>query len=228
LSKNIIKVLIVEDDPMVAEFNRSFVEQIGHPFKVIGVSSTEAQALEVIKTNTPHLLLLDIFLPNGNGMTLLKTLRKSNILLDIIIITASKDTTTVQEALRFGVVDYLIKPFSFKRFKQSLLNYARIKKIIDSGEDISQADFDSRYSYSQINTDNTSLPKGVHLLTLKQLVDYLYESNKPQSCQEISANISMSRVTTWKYLEYLVKQGQVVVSLEYGVGRPTKLYQLKQ
>lgn len=226
MSKRKVKVLIVEDDPMVAEFNKNYVEQIGHPFKVIGICFTEAQALEIIKTNMPDLILLDVFLPNGNGISLLKTIRKNNFLLDVIVITAAKDSTTVQEALRYGVVDFLIKPFGFKRFKQALLNYDHLKRLIESEESITQSNFDSLYNFSQLDSNTSSLPKGVHLLTLKQITDYLYERNIPQSCQDVSENLSMSRITTWKYLEYLVSQKQVSVTLEYGIGRPTKLYKL--
>lgn len=224
---NKIHVLIVEDDPMVAEFNKSYVEQIGHPFKVSGLCFTEAQALEAIKTNMPDLVLLDIYLPNGSGMSLLKTIRKSNLLVDVILITAAKDSTTVQEALRYGAVDFLIKPFGFKRFKRALLNYVNLKKIIDTEEEVKQTDIDSRFDFSEIDYTASSLPKGVHLLTLKVITDYLYDNPTPKSCQEISDHLSMSRVTTWRYLEYLSNQGQVSVSLEYRVGRPTKLYRLK-
>ncbi|HHV65956.1 MAG TPA: response regulator [Peptococcaceae bacterium] len=223
---NKIKVLIIEDDPMVAEFNKSYVKQIGHPFTVIGSCFTEEQALEIVKTNTPDLILLDIYLPNGNEINLLKTIRKHNFLLDVIIITAAKDSATVQEALRYGAVDFLIKPFGFKRFKQSLLNYSRLKKIIDSEEQIKQIDLDSRFELLEIN-NNSFLPKGVHLPTLKLINDYLYEQTSPKSCKEISEELSMSRITTWRYLEYLVKEGMVSVSLEYGIGRPTKMYKLK-
>ncbi len=222
-----IKVLIIEDDPMVAEFNKSYVEQIGHPFRVIGTCFTEAQALEIIKTNMPDLILLDIFLPNGNGMRLLKTIRDNNFLLDVILITAAKDSATVQEAFRYGAVDFLIKPFGFKRFKQALLNYVHLKKVIDTEQEIKQADLDSRFDFLEIDYTTSSLPKGVHLLTLKLITDYLYDHPSPKSCHEIAADLSMSRITTWKYLEHLVKQGQVSVSLEYKVGRPTKLYKLK-
>lgn len=224
---NIINVLIVEDDPMVAEFNKSYVEQIGHPFKMSDICSTEAQALEAIKINMPDLILLDIYLPNGSGMSLLKTIRKSNLMADVILITAANDSATVQEALRYGAVDFLIKPFGFKRFKRSLLNYAHLKEMIDTEEEVKQTDIDARFNFSEIDYTASSLPKGVHLLTLKVIVDYLYDNPTPKSCQEISDHLSMSRITTWRYLEYLSKQGQVSVSLEYRIGRPTKLYRLK-
>lgn len=222
-----IQVLIVEDDPMVAELNKSYVEQIGNPFKVTGLCFTESQALEFIESNTPDLVLLDIFLPNGSGMFLLKTIRQKNLMIDVILITAAKDSNTVQEALRYGAIDFLIKPFGFKRFKQALLNYVHLKKIIESEEEIKQTDIDSRFDFLEIDYSSFSLPKGVHLLTLRVINDYLYENPTPKSCQEISDNLSMSRITTWRYLEYLVKQGQVSVSLDYQIGRPTKLYRLK-
>ncbi|MGE4272704.1 MAG: response regulator [Desulfitobacterium sp.] len=222
-----IKVLIVEDDPMVAEFNKSYIEQIGYPFTVSGLCYTEPQALEAIKKSIPDLILLDIFLQNGSGLSLLKNIRQKNLHVDVILITASKDSATVQEALRYGAVDFLIKPFGFKRYKQALLNYVHLKRIIDTEDEIKQEDLDSRFDFSQIDCTTSALPKGVHLLTLKVITEHLYDNPTPKSCQEISEHLSMSRITTWRYLEYLLKQGQVSVSLEYRVGRPTKLYKLK-
>ncbi len=224
----LIRVFIVEDDPMVACINKQFTEKVA-PFKVIGTSTSEGDALTKIKELQPDLILLDIFLPNGSGLNLLKQIRHDNIPTDIILVTAAKDTATIQETLRYGAVDYLIKPFDFERLQQALLNYLNLRQLIVEHADVSQDELD-QYNYSvDIGGLNTlsSLPKGVHFLTLKQLLNYMDSQNTSLSCQQIADALSLSKITAWRYLEYLVEKGKVEVALEYGaIGRPTKHYRI--
>jgi two-component system response regulator DctR len=224
----VIRVFIVEDDPMVASINKQFTEKVV-PFKVVGTSTSESDALEKIKELQPDLVLLDIFLPSGNGLSLLKQIRQENISTDIILVTAAKDTATIQETLRYGAVDYLIKPFDFERLQQALLNYLNLRQLIIEHDDVSQDELD-QYNYSvDVGGLNTlsSLPKGVHFLTLKQLLNYLDSQKTSLSCQQIADALTLSKITAWRYLEYLVEKGKVEVALEYGaIGRPTKHYRI--
>jgi len=224
----LIRVFIVEDDPMVASINKQFTEKVV-PFKVIGTSTSESDAFAKIKELKPDLVLLDIFLPSGNGLNLLKQIRQENIPVDIILVTAAKDTATIQETLRYGAVDYLIKPFDFERLQQALLNYLNLRQLIVEHDDVSQDELD-QYNYSvDVGGLNTlsSLPKGVHFLTLKQLLNYMDSQNTALSCQQIADALTLSKITAWRYLEYLVEKGKVEVALEYGaIGRPTKHYRI--
>lgn len=224
----LIRVFIVEDDPMVASINKQFTEKVV-PFKVVGTSTAESDAFTKIKDLKPDLVLLDIFLPSGNGLNLLKQIRQENIPVDIILVTAAKDTATIQETLRYGAVDYLIKPFDFERLQQALLNYLNLRQLIIEHDDVSQDELD-QYNYSvDVGGLNTlsSLPKGVHFLTLKQLLNYMDSQNTALSCQQIADALTLSKITAWRYLEYLVEKGKVEVALEYGaIGRPTKHYRI--
>ncbi len=222
----IVKVYIVEDDPMVASINRQFTERVV-PFKVIGSSASETEALEKIREIKPDLVLLDIILFNGNGLNLLRQIRKENIPTDIIFVTAAKDPGTIREAFRYGAIDYIIKPFNFERLKQALLITLNLEKLFRERNEISQEELDEYPRFANLRGLNnlSSLPKGVHYLTLKQLLDYLDKQKDSLSCQQIASNLTLSKITTWRYLEYLVTKGKVKVTLEYGViGRPTKYY----
>ncbi len=90
--------------------------------------------LKIYSHEKPDLILLDVYLPKENGIDLLKWIRKQDIDIDIILITADKSIERIQEAFRGGVVDYLIKPFNFERFKESLIQfkgrYYEFKKIM--------------------------------------------------------------------------------------------------
>ncbi len=224
----LIKVFIVEDDPMVSSINKQFTEKVAG-FKVVGISTSETDALEKIKELKPDLILLDVYLPKGNGVHLLKQIRHENIPTDIILVTAAKDTQTIQETLRYGAVDYLIKPFDFDRLQQALLNYLTLRQLIDGHTNLSQDEFDHYNISSDTGNLNhlSSLPKGVHFLTLKQLLSYLDSQQEALSCQQIADALSLSKITAWRYLEYLVDKGKVQITLEYGsIGRPTKHYRI--
>lgn len=225
-----IRVFIVEDDPMVASINKRFTEKMVS-FKVVGVSNTENEALKQIEESKPDLILLDIFLTHGNGLNILKRIRQENIPTDIILVTAAKDSSTIHEALRYGAVDYLIKPFDMDRLQQALQNYLSLRHLMSKNLDLNQNDLDAlntRYDITregEASISNASLPKGVHRITLDQILNFLFKQENPLSCQLIASELAMSKITVWRYLEYLAEIGKVQVELEYGtIGRPTKLY----
>ncbi|MCL1791237.1 MAG: response regulator [Peptococcaceae bacterium] len=221
-----VQVFIVEDDPMVSTICKNYIEKV-NPYAVIGISGDESDALAKIRALKPQLVLLDLHLNKGNGMNLLKSMRKESHNVDVFLMTASKDSATVCEAFRYGAVDYLIKPFDFDRLRQGLRNYLKFVNLTVENKDIEQEEID-QYKYTTETTTSgslSSLPKGVHYMTLNQLNEYLEAQENALSCQQISQALSLSKITTWRYLEYLVERGKVEVSLEYGmIGRPTKLY----
>ncbi len=222
-------VLIVEDDPMVSDILRRVIERVSG-FRVAGISSTEVEALDSISRLAPDLILLDIYLPAGNGLNILKHVRQRELATDIILVTAAKDVQTVYATLRFGAIDYIIKPFDLDRLKAALKNYARMRKIFNKKEDIRQDDLDRLASKEDPDSvaeppGGEVLPKGVHQLTLEQLLTILLREKKPLTCQEAATVMAMSKITVWRYLEYLVETGKIKYSLIYGgTGRPSKAY----
>ena len=108
-----LTVFIVEDDPMVLEVNKEFLQKL-MGFELVGYCHNGTEALLKITELQPNLILLDMFLPDMTGMDLFLKLRSDRIPSDIIMITAARDAPTVQEAIRLGAVDYLIKPFRYQ------------------------------------------------------------------------------------------------------------------
>lgn len=224
-------VLIVEDDPMVSDILRRVIERTSG-FKVAGISASEGDALNSIARLSPDLILLDIYLPAGNGLNILKHVRHRELATDVILVTAAKDVQTISATLRFGAIDYIIKPFDLDRLKAALKNYARMRKVFHKKEEIRQDDLDriaSRTAPPGTEEEKEplpeDLPKGVHQLTLEQLLTILLREKKPMTCQEIAMVMAMSKITVWRYLEYLVETRKIKYSLLYGgTGRPSKLY----
>jgi len=108
-----ISVLIVEDDFRVAGLHREFVER-SNGFAVAGVSLTAEQALDMNRELVPDLILLDLYLPDRNGLDIVAALR-SDSGADVIVITAARDVPNIKAAMQHGALFYLVKPFSICR-----------------------------------------------------------------------------------------------------------------
>lgn len=111
-------VLIVDDDPMVAELNRLFISQVAD-FHCCGVAATIADANAMLSHLAPiDLLLLDVYMQQESGLDLLPALRADGRNIDVIMMTSAADALTVQTALRYGVVDYRLNRFSFRALRK--------------------------------------------------------------------------------------------------------------
>ncbi|WP_102346303.1 response regulator [Bacillus sp. Marseille-P3661] len=217
-----IYTLIVEDDPMVSSINENFLQQV-EGFQVAGtVKNGEEALIEIIK-NKPDLLLLDLYMPKITGLELLKRIRQENIKLDVIMITAADSPDIIEESLRLGVVDYILKPFDFKRFQSALLFYKKRHELFQSPGSINQDGLDSlQVTNEQIDEQ---LPKGIDKVTLTLTRDTLKKAKSPLSIHELSSLMNISNLTIRKYLEHLIQNNEIILKLEYQKkGRPTKLY----
>ena len=219
-----LSVLIVEDDPMVLDINKNFLSKV-QGFVFAGEASTGKEAYEKIIRLKPDLILLDMFLPDMSGMELFLRLRKERVPADIIMITAARDAPTVQEAVRLGAFDYLIKPFRFERFQRALQDYLQVIRQQPASGIYAQQEIDTIFGHKE---DEVALPKGLNDMTMKQILEGLVEIGGPVTSEQLAQNVGMARVTVRKYLDFLATTKKVTIDLKYGtVGRPTKYYSIK-
>jgi two-component system, CitB family, response regulator len=222
---SMIEVMIVEDDPMVREINSRFLKRIEGFILYKAVSNLD-DAKKIISIKKPDLILLDVYLPKENGIDLLKWIRGQEIDIDIILITADNSIERIQEAFRYGVVDYLIKPFSFERFKEALLQfkgrYNQFKKI----DVIEQKDLDKLKSSSNVSQNEDDFAKGLNKYTYRAIWDEIEKSNYEDfTAEDLAEKLKIARVTVRRYLEYLEKENKIDKLVEYGkVGRPQYKY----
>ncbi|GAA0736249.1 response regulator [Clostridium oceanicum] len=227
-----IKVVIIEDDPMVREINEGFLRKVEGYLLLKSVSSIE-EGKEVIKEEKPDLVLLDLFFPKGLGTELLKWIRINNIKCDVILITADKSMETVEESFRYGVVDYIIKPFTFNRFKEALLQYMDRRCNFENCENIEQELIDKmvlRDKEKNVRCDYIDNIKGVSTHTYDKILQLIKERKEGTiTAQELALITGVSRITARRYLDLLEKQGELVLIMEYGkVGRPLNKYRIKE
>lgn len=215
---NPTRVLLIEDDPWVLRVNREMVESVPG-FVVVGEAQTLAQGSALTQSLGPDLLLVDVYLPDGTGLDLVRSLRES-LDFEAIMITAANDAQTVQRALYDGVLDYLIKPFQQPRLKQALERYLQ-RRSATKEQSFTQKKLDRILGVHSPER----LPKGIDAATLEQIKAILAAAQHPLSADEVGEEVGVSRVTAWRYLEYLQETGLATLELEYGsVGRPIKRY----
>lgn len=224
MSAGLVRALLVEDDMRVARVNREWLER-DPDVQVVGTAASCAQARELLRVLEPDLVLLDVQLPDGSGAELLQSWRAAGEWVDVVMVTAAGDEATVRATLAFGVLDYLIKPFGGSRLAEAVARH-RVRARLSQNA-YSQAELD-RFRGLQPG-DEAALPKGVDARTLERVAAALAGA-RPEalSAEDVGVRVGLSRVTAWRYLEFLVRSGQAELAHLYGAaGRPAKLYRAR-
>ncbi|MWA03960.1 response regulator [Actinomadura sp. LD22] len=215
-----ISVLVVEDDPVAAEAHRSYVEQVAG-FAVAGVVHSGADALRFCERTPVDVVLLDFYLPDTHGLTVCRALRAGGSEVDVIAVTSARDLAVIRSAVSVGVVQYLLKPFTFASLRDKLVGYARYREqLVGTGEVTGQADVDGVLATLR-TPGHRSLPKGMSGETLQAITEVLAGAPDGLSAAAAADLAGVSRVTARRYLEYLAENGLATRRPHYGqVGRP--------
>lgn len=225
------KVLIVEDDPMVAMINEQYVCK--NPQFVVAASCRNGQeALDFLDANNVDLIVLDVFMPYMDGIETLKKIREKKIAAEVIMVTAANDAATIEETMHLGVIDYLIKPFAFERFQVALEKFVAHRTILKQNSILDQSCIDNMISNAtetaltkSSDVDQQELPKGIQKKTLLLIEEYLEENQGWHTVGMIAEKLGVSIVTARHYMNYLEEQGLIVAEINYGTGgRPSVLY----
>lgn len=212
-----IRTLIVEDDPRIAALHRQWLEGAGADFEVLGTAETLRVARAMARILRPQLLLLDVYLPDGRGLDLLRELRAHSERVDAVLLTAASDVPSVQEALALGAADYLVKPAAPERFALAL-DRVRERAALWRQDAVRQGHLDALFTATAPPTS------GLDPETL-QRVRAALRGGADASAREVGQLLGLSRVTAWRYLEHLVETGEAHPETDArGVGRPVKRY----
>ncbi|MBP2475819.1 response regulator of citrate/malate metabolism [Crossiella equi] len=216
-----IRVLVVDDDFMVAKVHSGYVARTPG-FEVVGVAHTAADAIRLAGELRPDLVLLDVYLPDADGVHVLRELRAGETGdVDVIMVTAARDVDTVRAAVRGGVVHYLIKPFEYAALRDQLAHYAQVRQRLTGAVDQAVVDqvFGARPTSAPV------MPKGLTPETAKLVEEVLRGAETDLSATEAAAEANLSRVSARRYLEHFVGAGRAEVRLRYGsTGRPERRY----
>lgn len=231
MSAPAISVLIVEDEPLIAEAHRTYLSRLPG-FTAAAVVHTARDAMraaaEAAASDHPiDLVLLDIGLPDANGISLASGLSGLRPPPDIIAITSERDLEMVRAAVSHGALAYLLKPFTFAAFRDRLERYRRYRLALPAGTDAaSQSEVDRALAELRVAADKSTAPKGAAPATTDGIARAVRDSAEGLTADEVARQVGVSRVTAWRYLERLADDGTVTRQTDYGrAGRPKTRYQ---
>ncbi|MCK6081835.1 response regulator [Microbacterium sp. EYE_5] len=221
-----IGVLLVDDDALTLELHRHYVERLDG-FRVVG-ECTGARAAVTAILDAPRaadidLVLLDMTMPDGSGLDVLRHVRARAASVDVIAITSVREADTVRQVIALGAVQYLVKPFTFGDFQERMLQYRRFRDqaALAAGA-ATQAEIDAMLGALRTAPAPT-LPKGLSPDTLDRVGALL--RGEPMSAREAADRLGMSRVAARRYLEHFADAGRAERAQRYGTpGRPETEY----
>ena len=220
-----IGVLVVEDEPVAADAHCTYVERVPG-FVVCGVAHDGGGAIRQLgdPSSAVDLVLLDMHLPDLHGLDVVRAMRAAGHRADVIAVTSARDLEVVRAAVSQGVVQYLLKPFTFAALRDKLERYAAYRQQLAGDFAIGQHDVD-RVLGTLRGNDSSRLPKGMSTDSLDAVVAVLRPSAEALSATEVAAMLGASRVTARRYLEHLADTGLAVRRSRYGgAGRPEVEY----
>ena len=220
-----VRVLVVDDDPLVAAVNKGFVDRV-EGFRTVGVAGTGQDALDRVGHGGVDLVLLDVHLPDVPGTEVLRRLREGTPDLDVLMVTAAREVDTVQAAVRGGAVSYLLKPFTAEDLRVRLLHYRQVREHLSSVAAAEQSDVDRAFTGPSEALLARGMPKGLSRETAQRVEQALRVAGEEGlSATECAESLGASRVSARRYLEHFAATGRVGVHLRYGsTGRPERRY----
>ncbi|HET9172083.1 MAG TPA: response regulator [Actinospica sp.] len=228
-SARAIRTLVVDDDFRVARIHAAFVERT-EGFEVAGVAHGAEQAIAMMDEVRPDLVLMDVYLPDGDGLGVVRAFAERHDHPDFVIITAARDVATVRAAMQVGAVYYLVKPFGFQALHDRLVSYRDLRaRMADLSEEADQSDVDALFGMlrgpAPIQAEQPA--KGHSAPTLELVRNAVRAAEGDISAAEVAEQVGVSRPTAQRYLTYLAQHGVVRLQLRYGAtGRPEHRYTL--
>ena len=217
-----MRILIIEDDPMVAMIHKEYFKRKELSDDLNHVSTLE-EAKSFLEKSDANLIVLDNYLTDGQGVEYLPELKGY----PIIMITAANDIQTVEAALTNGVVDYLVKPFTYERFSQAVDKVQDYVSLL-SKEKINQDLIDDYLNSGRVEEEEDSLPKGLSRITLKKVLENIQEHEAGFTTQKVADELDISRITIRKYLNHLVNISVLSEDAEYYTsGRPVSVFTIE-
>lgn len=227
MTGDLLTVLVVDDDYRVADIHASFVERVPG-YSVVGKAHSAEQALTLARGLRPDLVLMDVYLPDGDGLEVVRTLLDEPSPPSVIVITAAREVASVRQAMQLGAVHYLVKPFGFAALADRLTAYQRLHRhMAGLTDEPGQADVDKLFGMLRAPSSALSQPdKGHSAPTLELVRNAVAASESDVSAAEVAETVGISRATAQRYLTYLERHGVVRLQLRYGAtGRPEHRYQ---
>ncbi|KHS91296.1 two-component response regulator DpiA [Pectobacterium brasiliense] len=222
-------VLIVEDESKLATIHAEFIEKHFN-LRVVGIAATLFEAKKLLQQHRPRLILLDNYLPDGEGVSLIESQLLKGMDCSVIFITAASDMNTCAQAIRCGAFDYIIKPLSYPRLRSSLERFIQFVKTQHTYKIVDQQNVDILYQLQSSGKATSSSAKGIEENTLG-LIKQIFANDDGEtlySVDDIVEKTGLSKTTARRYLEFCVENQFLDIEMRYGkIGHPRRLYRTK-
>ncbi len=217
-------VLIAEDDFRVSSIWKEFTLTIPG-FTVTGEARNGNDALGHLANHETDLLIMDVYMPDMDGVQLLYEIRNRRFLTDVIVITAAKESKIIQRIMRLGVLDYIIKPCALERYQLSLNRFLTFRRCFVK-EELEQNELDELIHWKlEQRSESKGLPKGMQEITMERVMSCFDQNPYARGAEEITRSTGLSLATVQRYLRYLVEVNLIKKELTYGSqGRPEHKY----
>ena len=221
--------IIIEDDPMVASINQQYL-QANPAFILDGTFSNGRDALLYIREHKTDLAIVDYYMPIMNGIDFIRACHGERNAPALIMITAANSTSEISDILSAGILDYIVKPFTYDRFQAALQRFLRIQTLRSNEKKMTQQEIDEFFT-SSLQTSETMTPiqvKGIQQPTLDLLRTYLSGRREEfLTSDEIAKEIHLSRITVRRYLNYMLENNEITSMVDYTTGgRPSIRYKM--
>jgi response regulator of citrate/malate metabolism len=206
-----VAVLIVEDEPLIADAHAEYVRRV----------PGFAVAVRFVRDHHVDLVLLDFNLPDLHGLEVCRRLRSAGADCDVIAVTSNRDLAAVRTAVSLGIVQYLLKPFTFQVLREKLERYEEYRtQMRANGQLAAQSEVDRAFAALR-GAATASLPTGYSEETLEVVARHMQTTADAASAVEVGAACGISRVTARRYLEHLTQSGVLIRRQRHrGSGRP--------
>ena len=220
------RVIIVEDDPMVAAIDRRYVET-NPKFEVLGTFKDGTEALKFLENQEADLIMLDYYTPAMTGQEFMDELHGRGMAPAVIAVTSANDAEIVRGMLSRGVMDYLVKPFEFARFQQALDRFLQMNQVSREQTTLDQNTVDRLLGKNGGGRGSEEqLGKGLNNATLEKVREFW--KNNETGCftsEQIAEQMHLSRITIRRYVNYMLEQGELISQIDYQTGgRPSIRY----
>lgn len=224
-----IRTLVVDDDYRVAKVHAASIDRV-EGFTAVGQAHSCDEARSLVESLRPDLLLLDLYLPDGHGLDLIRSLADLDITPrpDFIVITAAQDIASVRKAIQLGAMYYLVKPFGFAQLREQLTAYRQLHAGLDQAAVANQQTVDALYGLmrgpAERLADRRRMPP-----TMARVLDTVRAGEQDMSAADVADQLGVSRATAQRYLADMVRRGVLDLVLNYGsTGRPEHRYRILQ
>ena len=224
-----IRTLVVDDDYRVAKVHAASIDRV-EGFTADGRAHSCDEARSLVESLRPDLMLLDLYLPDGHGLDLIRSLADLDILPrpDFIVITAAQDIASVRKAMQLGAIYYLVKPFGFAQLREQLTAYRQLHAGLSQAAVASQPTVDALYSLMRGPADRLADRRRMPP-TMGRVLDTVRSAEHDVSAGEVADQLGVSRATAQRYLADMVRRGAVELVLNYGnAGRPEHRYRIQR